>query len=65
MKQLKILLFQTWKKIKREIVTVGGCLSPHRILQAYRSGIFPWFEDDNYILWWAPNKKNGGPTRRM
>ena len=27
------------------------------ILQAYRSGIFPWFEDDNYILWWAPNKR--------
>ena len=56
MKQ-KDFTFPDVEKIKREIVTVGGCLSPHRILQAYRSGIFPWFEDDNYILWWAPNKR--------
>ena len=36
------------------ILAVGGDLSPERLLLAYRSGIFPWFEDDEPILWWAP-----------
>ncbi|HEU4497569.1 MAG TPA: leucyl/phenylalanyl-tRNA--protein transferase [Flavobacterium sp.] len=36
------------------ILAVGGDLSPERLLLAYQSGIFPWFEDDEPILWWAP-----------
>ncbi len=53
----KDFIFPDVEKIKTEIVAVGGSLSPRRILQAYRSGIFPWFEDDNCVLWWAPNKR--------
>ena len=49
--------FPDVEKVKNEIVAVGIKLSPSRILQAYRSGIFPWFEEDNCILWWAPNKR--------
>jgi leucyl/phenylalanyl-tRNA--protein transferase len=33
---------------------VGGDLTPERLLLAYNSGIFPWYEDDQPILWWSP-----------
>lgn len=39
------------------LIAVGGCLSPQRILNAYRCGIFPWFNDDEPILWWSPNPR--------
>lgn len=39
------------------IVAIGGDLSPERLLLAYKSGIFPWFEDDEPILWWSPPKR--------
>lgn len=39
------------------IVAIGGDLSPERLQLAYRSGIFPWFEDDDPILWWSPNPR--------
>ena len=36
------------------VLAVGGDLSPERLLLAYKSGIFPWFDEDEPILWWAP-----------
>ncbi|MDF1567579.1 MAG: leucyl/phenylalanyl-tRNA--protein transferase [Spirochaetaceae bacterium] len=36
-----------------EIVAVGGDLSPEMLLSAYARGIFPWFSEDNPILWWS------------
>lgn len=39
------------------IVAVGGDLSPERLLLAYRNGIFPWFDDDEPILWWSPPER--------
>jgi leucyl/phenylalanyl-tRNA--protein transferase len=39
------------------ILAVGGDLSPERLMLAYRSGIFPWFDDDEPILWWSPPKR--------
>lgn len=36
------------------ILAVGGDLSPERLLLAYKSGIFPWFDEDEPILWWSP-----------
>jgi leucyl/phenylalanyl-tRNA--protein transferase len=33
---------------------VGGDLSPTRLVNAYRHGIFPWYSDDQPILWWSP-----------
>lgn len=39
------------------IVAIGGDLSPERLLLAYRNGIFPWFEDDEPILWWSPSER--------
>ena len=39
------------------ILAIGGDLSPERLLAAYRSGIFPWFEDDEPIIWWSPDPR--------
>lgn len=39
------------------LLAVGGDLSPDRILLAYKSGIFPWFNDDSFILWWSPDPR--------
>lgn len=39
------------------LLAVGGDLSPGRLLTAYRQGIFPWFSDDQPILWWTPTPR--------
>lgn len=39
------------------ILAVGGDLSPERLMLAYRSGIFPWFDSDEPILWWSPKER--------
>jgi leucyl/phenylalanyl-tRNA--protein transferase len=36
------------------LLAVGGDLSPSRLLNAYSHGIFPWYSDDEPILWWSP-----------
>lgn len=39
------------------LLAVGGDLSIDRLILAYRSGIFPWFDDDEVILWWSPDPR--------
>ena len=39
------------------VLAVGGDLSIARLLLAYRSGIFPWFNPDEPIMWWAPPER--------
>lgn len=39
------------------LLAAGGDLSPERLLLAYRSGIFPWYSDDQPLLWWSPNPR--------
>ena len=39
------------------ILAVGGDLSVERLQLAYKNGIFPWFDADEPILWWAPPKR--------
>lgn len=39
------------------LLAVGGDLSTERLLLAYRMGIFPWFSDDDPILWWSPDPR--------
>lgn len=38
------------------LLAFGGDLSTHRLLSAYRQGIFPWY-DEPPILWWCPNPR--------
>ena len=39
------------------LLAAGGDLSPERIVAAYKKGIFPWFSDDQPILWWSPDPR--------
>ena len=39
------------------LLAVGGNLKPETLLQAYSHGIFPWYSDDQPILWWSPNPR--------
>ncbi len=39
------------------IIAVGGDLSPERLLLAYQNGIFPWYNEDEPILWWCPEER--------
>lgn len=39
------------------LLAVGGDLSPMRLLEAYRHGIFPWFNAGEPILWWSPDPR--------
>lgn len=39
------------------ILAIGGDLSAERLLLAYKSGIFPWFEEGEPIIWWSPNPR--------
>ncbi|MGD9364662.1 MAG: leucyl/phenylalanyl-tRNA--protein transferase [Desulfobacteraceae bacterium] len=39
------------------LLAVGGDLSPERLLLAYEKGVFPWFSDDDPILWWSPDPR--------
>jgi len=55
---LKELFFPDVSEADRSgILAVGGDLSPERLMLAYRSGIFPWFDSDEPILWWSPPKR--------
>ncbi|MBV36419.1 MAG: leucyl/phenylalanyl-tRNA--protein transferase [Rickettsiales bacterium] len=39
------------------LLAVGGDLSVERLIEAYKSGIFPWFCEGEPILWWSPNPR--------
>ena len=52
------LLFPSPEQASAEgIVAVGGDLQPERVMLAYRKGIFPWFESDDFLLWWSPDPR--------
>ncbi len=39
------------------LLAAGGDLSPERLVEAYRRGIFPWYVEGQPILWWSPNPR--------
>ncbi|MFP5344837.1 MAG: leucyl/phenylalanyl-tRNA--protein transferase [Gammaproteobacteria bacterium] len=39
------------------LLAVGGDLSPARLIEAYRNGIFPWYSEGEPILWWSPDPR--------
>jgi leucyl/phenylalanyl-tRNA--protein transferase len=39
------------------LLAVGGDLDSGRILNAYRHGIFPWYSEEQPILWWSPDPR--------
>jgi leucyl/phenylalanyl-tRNA--protein transferase len=42
---------------EKGLLAVGGDLSQNRLLLAYRMGIFPWYSEDEPILWWSPDPR--------
>jgi leucyl/phenylalanyl-tRNA--protein transferase len=53
------------------LLAVGGDLSVRRLLLAYQNGIFPWYDEDDPILWWSPDPRmvffpeQWQPSRRL
>src|SRR3972149_4039738 len=39
------------------LLAVGGDLRAERLLEAYRHGIFPWYNPGQPILWWSPDPR--------
>lgn len=39
------------------LLAVGGDVSPGNLLLAYSKGIFPWYSDDEPVMWWSPNPR--------
>ncbi len=42
---------------KEGLVAWGGDLNPNRIMAAYLKGIFPWYNENDPILWWSPDPR--------
>lgn len=40
------------------LLAVGGDLGTNQLLQAYRRGIFPWYEEPQPVLWWSPDPRS-------
>ena len=39
------------------LVAWGGDLNPDRVLSAYLQGIFPWYNENDPVLWWSPDPR--------
>ena len=39
------------------LLAAGGRLSPQRLVEAYRHGVFPWFGEHQPVLWWSPDPR--------
>ena len=39
------------------LLAIGGDLTAERLIEAYRRGIFPWFNEGQPILWWSPDPR--------
>ncbi|MFT4780808.1 MAG: leucyl/phenylalanyl-tRNA--protein transferase [Psychroserpens sp.] len=42
---------------KEGILAIGGDLCPERLMLAYKSGIFPWFDKEEPLIWWSPDPR--------
>jgi len=51
------LVFPPPRLAEDGLLAVGGDLSEKRLLLAYRMGIFPWYSEDEPILWWSPDPR--------
>ncbi|MFZ1574156.1 MAG: leucyl/phenylalanyl-tRNA--protein transferase [Chromatiaceae bacterium] len=47
------------------LLAIGGDLDPRRLLNAYRHGVFPWFNAGDPILWWSPDPRTVLPPSRV
>ena len=53
-----IIIFPDQKLAEEDgLLAVGGDLSVKRLMLAYKSGIFPWYDEGQPILWWCPRER--------
>ncbi|MEI6815454.1 MAG: leucyl/phenylalanyl-tRNA--protein transferase [Bacteroidota bacterium] len=52
------IIFPPFEHAQKDgLLASGGNLSPDTLEFAYRSGIFPWYNEDEPILWWSPDPR--------
>lgn len=51
------LIFKPERADDYGLVAMGGDLRPATLLRAYRSGVFPWYNENEPILWWSPDPR--------
>ena len=61
----RALVFPPLEQAEDGLLAVGGDLSPERLLLAYRSGIFPWYDESLPILWHSPDPRCVLPVDRL
>jgi len=54
----KAIQFPAHQEATRDgLLAIGGDLSLERLIHAYATGVFPWFNDEDPILWWSPDPR--------
>jgi leucyl/phenylalanyl-tRNA--protein transferase len=54
----ELLMFPDPSEADEEgLLAIGGDLSSDRLLLAYQSGVFPWYDEQQPILWWSPDPR--------
>lgn len=52
---------ETWdfqiSDCSQDIVALGGSLTPEMLISAYREGVFPWYNEEDPIIWWSPDPR--------
>ena len=48
-----------------DLVAVGGALTPEIVHEAYRHGVFPWFDEGQPVQWWSPDPRAVLPLQAM
>jgi leucyl/phenylalanyl-tRNA---protein transferase len=61
----RALAFPPVEQAEDGLLAVGGDLSPERLLLAYRSGIFPWYDESLPILWHSPDPRCVLPIEKL
>lgn len=51
------IVFPDYDEAVDGIIALGGDLSVERLRLAYQKGIFPWFNEDEPIIWWFPDPR--------
>lgn len=54
----KKIIFPTHSEADENgLLAIGGDLSTERLIHAYNNGIFPWYNEDEPLLWWSPDPR--------
>ena len=53
----KIIFPEVDQADEEGILAIGGDLSVDRLICAYKNGIFPWYNEDEPIIWWSPDPR--------